>query len=485
MNIILKISYLACFSIIFNASFAQQIKTPPKNISKPNIIFILADDLGYGDIGVYGQQKIKTPNIDRMAKQGMMFTQFYSGISVCAPSRSSFITGQHTGHTPIRGNKETKPEGQWPLPANAVTVAEILKGAGYTNGCFGKWGLGFIETNGNPLKQGFDRFYGYNCQAQAHNYFPDHLWDNNTRVELSNTLTKQPQYAADMIQEKAMNFLDDNQNKPFFLFLAYTLPHAALQLPKGDMAFENYKKLFREKPKTVSDSLWIARGGKGYQSQPYPHAAYAAMVTKLDNYVGDVVRKLKELNIDKNTLIVFASDNGPHIEGGNDPAFFNSNAGLRGTKRDLYEGGIRTPFIANWPGTISPGSKSKHIGAFWDLLPTFAELAGIKTPDDIDGISIVPTLLRKSNQKQHEFLYWEFHENGGRQAVRFGNWKGVKYTAAEKQDSPIQLYNLLNDRGEKNDLSGHHPDIVKKIDEIMKREHVENADFPFNNRQNL
>mgnify|MGYP003615247976 CR=1 FL=1 len=485
MNIILKISYLACFSIIFNASFAQQIKTPPKNISKPNIIFILADDLGYGDIGVYGQQKIKTPNIDRMAKQGMMFTQFYSGTSVCAPSRSSFITGQHTGHTPIRGNKETKPEGQWPLPANAVTVAEILKGAGYTNGCFGKWGLGFIETNGNPLKQGFDRFYGYNCQAQAHNYFPDHLWDNNTRVELSNTLTKQPQYAADMIQEKAMNFLDDNQNKPFFLFLAYTLPHAALQLPKGDMAFENYKKLFREKPKTVSDSLWIARGGKGYQSQPYPHAAYAAMVTKLDNYVGDVVRKLKELNIDKNTLIVFASDNGPHIEGGNDPAFFNSNAGLRGTKRDLYEGGIRTPFIANWPGTISPGSKSKHIGAFWDLLPTFAELAGIKTSDDIDGISIVPTLLRKSNQKQHEFLYWEFHENGGRQAVRFGNWKGVKYTAAEKQDSPIQLYNLLNDRGEKNDLSGQHPDIVKKIDEIMKREHVENADFPFNNRQNL
>ena len=449
MNIILKISYLACFSIIFNASFAQQIKTPPKNISKPNIIFILADDLGYGDIGVYGQQKIKTPNIDRMAKQGMMFTQFYSGTSVCAPSRSSFITGQHTGHTPIRGNKETKPEGQWPLPANAVTVAEILKGAGYTNGCFGKWGLGFIETNGNPLKQGFDRFYGYNCQAQAHNYFPDHLWDNNTRVELSNTLTKQPQYAADMIQEKAMNFLDDNQNKPFFLFLAYTLPHAALQLPKGDMAFENYKKLFREKPKTVSDSLWIARGGKGYQSQPYPHAAYAAMVTKLDNYVGDVVRKLKELNIDKNTLIVFASDNGPHIEGGNDPAFFNSNAGLRGTKRDLYEGGIRTPFIANWPGTISPGSKSKHIGAFWDLLPTFAELAGIKTSDDIDGISIVPTLLRKSNQKQHEFLYWEFHENGGRQAVRFGNWKGVKYTAAEKQDSPIQLYNLLNKKKKK------------------------------------
>lgn len=469
-----------CFLFIVNTTSASNNSdTSLKYGQRPNIIFILADDLGYGDVGTFGQQKIKTPNIDRLAKQGMRFTQFYSGTSVCAPSRSSFMTGQHTGHTPIRGNKETKPEGQWPLPDSAVTVAEVLKSAGYVTGDFGKWGLGYIETSGNPLKQGFDGFYGYNCQAQAHNYFPDHLWDNNDRVELKNTFTHQPQYAADMIQGKALQFIDGNSGKPFFLFLSYTLPHAALQLPKGDKNFEYHKKRFKENPVPVNDSAWIARGGKGYQPQAYPHAAYAAMVTKLDDYVGEVIQKLQQLNLDKNTLIIFASDNGPHTEGGNDPAFFNSSAGLRGAKRDLYEAGIRTPFIANWPDKIPAGTTSSYIGAFWDLLPTFAEIAGALSPKSIDGISIVPTLLGKNNQRQHDFLYWEFHENGGRQAVRMGNWKGVKYNAADDPDSPIQLYNLAMDRAEQNDVAAQHPDIVKKITAIIQREHVENADFPF------
>lgn len=447
--------------------------------SKPNIIFILADDLGYGDVGAFGQQKIKTPNIDALANEGMRFTDFYAGTSVCAPSRSAFMTGQHTGHTPIRGNKATEPEGQWPLAAEAVTVAELLKSAGYTTGDFGKWGLGYIETEGNPLKQGFDVFYGYNCQSLAHNYFPEHLWDNNKKVTLPNTATQQTDYAGDMIQGKAMQFLEQHSKKPFFLFLSYTLPHAALQLPAGDPVFESYKELFKETPKSTNNAAWVAAGGKGYQPQAYPRAAYAAMVGRLDAYVGQVVEKLRSLNIDQNTLIVFASDNGPHVEGGNDPEFFNSGAGLRGTKRDLYEGGIRTPFIVKWPGRIKAGTTSAHQGAFWDLLPTFTELAGVKAPKNIDGISFVPALLNKGTQKQHDFLYWEFHENGGRQAVRMGKWKGVKYKASVDPASPIELYDLERDRGETKNIATQHPDIVKQMAAVMQREHVENADFPF------
>lgn len=463
------------FACILSCAPKISTRTADAVVPKPNIIFILADDLGYGDVGVYGQQKIKTPNIDKMAAEGMRFTQFYSGTSVCAPSRSALMTGQHTGHTPIRGNKATEPEGQWPLPAAAVTIAEILKQEGYATGDFGKWGLGYIETSGNPLKQGFDRFYGYNCQSLAHNYFPYHLWDDNTKVELNNTPQSQTQYAGDMIQSKALEFMGQNSKKPFFMFLSYTLPHAALQLPKGDTLFEHYKKEFNEQPKKILES-W---DGKGYQPQAYPHAAYAAMVGKLDAYVGQVMQKLKELNIDKNTLVIFSSDNGPHIEGGNDPAFFNSSGGLKGTKRDLYEGGIRAPFIANWPGKIKAGATSNFIGAFWDMMPTFASLAGVKPPQNIDGISILPTLLGNGMQQQHAYLYWEFHENGGRQAVRMGKWKGVKYNAAVNPGSPIELYDLDTDVSEKNNVAAQHPDIIKQIANILKQARVENADFPF------
>ncbi|MEO6704459.1 MAG: arylsulfatase, partial [Ginsengibacter sp.] len=390
-----KIFLLFLFSLMCSLfTVAQQ---------KPNIIFILADDLGYSDVGCYGQKLIETPNIDKLASDGMKFTQYYAGTSVCAPSRSSFMTGQHTGHTPIRGNMEIEPEGQAPLPDSAFTMAEMFKKAGYATGGFGKWGLGYPGSEGVPEKQGFDEFYGYNCQRQSHNYFPDHLWNNDKRIDLTNTITHQTQYAPDLIQQQALNFIEVNKANPFFLFLPYTLPHAALQLPEGDPAFEHYKKKFKEQPKPIKP--W---NGGDYQPQAYPHAAYAAMVTKLDNYVGEVIKKLKELGLDKNTLVIFTSDNGPHIEGGNDPAFFNSADGFRGIKRELYEGGIREPMIAYWPGVIKKNQTSNFICATWDFFPTFAKM--VKQPDSpvSDGISILPTFIGKGKQKQHEYLYWEF-----------------------------------------------------------------------------
>lgn len=440
----------------------------------PNVIFILADDMGYGDLGCYGQQKISTPHIDAMAKSGMRFTQFYAGTSVCAPSRASLMTGLHTGHTPIRGNLEVKPEGQWPIPDSTYTMAEMFKQAGYVTGDFGKWGLGYVGSTGDPVKQGFDRFYGYNCQAQAHNYFPDHLWDNEQKIELQNTLEKQPQYAADMIQNQALHFIDANSSKPFFLFLSYTLPHAGLQLPEGDTCFERYKKQFNETPRPVS-SGW---NGKSYQPQPYPRAAYAAMVSRLDRYVGQVMAKLKELKLDRQTLVIFTSDNGPHAEGGNDYAFFNSNGGFRGIKRDLYEGGIREPMIASWPGVIKAGSLSRQTGAFWDFFPTFAAIAGQQIPSTVDGLSILPALTGKGIQKQHDYLYWEFHENGGRQAVLLGKWKGIRLNVTKEPGGDIELYDLSTDPGEKINLAASNPSVVQQIKKIMQEAHVENKDFP-------
>lgn len=443
--------------------------------SKPNVVLIVADDLGYGDIGCYGQAKIATPNIDRLAKGGMKFTHFYAGTSVCAPSRASLMTGLHTGHTPIRGNYEIEPEGQLPLPGTAFTIAELFKNAGYATGDFGKWGLGFVGSSGDPVKQGFDTFFGYNCQRQSHNYFPDHLWHNDQRIDYPNTPTNQKDYAGDVIQQQALSFMADNKNKPFFLFLSYTLPHAALQLPKGDTAFEAYKKKFNEQPKPVN-TAW---NGTGYQPQAYPHAAYAAMVARLDEYVGQVVEKLKTLGLEKNTLIIFTSDNGPHAEGGNDPEFFNSNGGFRGIKRSLYEGGIRVPMIACWPGVVKSGTVSDQVGAFWDFLPTFAALTKQSFPSQTDGISLLPALTGKGNQKQHEYLYWEFHEEGGRQAVRMGNWKGVRQNARKNPDAPVEVYNLEKDPSETTDMAAQQPAIAQQLKSILQKAHVENKDFPF------
>ena len=461
-----KIPFLFFFFFLSFTAFTQ---------TKPNIVFILADDMGYGDLGCYGQKLIETPHIDQLAAQGIRFTQFYAGTSVCAPSRSSLLTGQHTGHTPIRGNYEIQPEGQLPLPDTAYTIAEMLKDAGYATGDFGKWGLGYPGSEGTPGKQGFDRFFGYNCQRQSHSYFPDHLWDNDTRVDYANTTGNQEYYAPDLIQKKALAFMDEHKAAPFFLYLSYTLPHAALQLPKGDSLPAYYKRKFNEQPKTIPAS-W---DGKGYQPQAYPHAAYAAMVTKLDNYIAQVVNKLKTLGIEKNTLIIFTSDNGPHREGGNDPAFFNSSSGFRGIKRDLYEGGIRTPMIAYWPAVIKKPKVSGLTGAFWDFMPTFAAMAGVPAPQHTDGISLLPTLSSKGKQRQHEFLYWEFHEDGGRQAVRMGKWKGVRLNVMKDADAAIQLYNLNTDPGETKNVAAENPVIVQSIQKIMQNEHTENINFPF------
>jgi arylsulfatase A len=448
--------------------------------TRPNIIFILADDLGYGDLGINGQKLIKTPNIDRLASEGVRFTQFYAGTSVCAPSRSSLMTGHHTGHTYIRGNKGVDPEGQQPLADSVVTMAEILKKAGYTTGAFGKWGLGPVGSEGDPNLQGFDRFYGYNCQSLAHRYYPNHLWDNGQKIVLAENenLLKTSQYGPDLIQKQAINFVNNSDpKKPFFLFLPYTLPHAELLVP-NDSIFQYYQGKFAEKSYKGADYGPNANVG-GYVSQEYPRATFAAMVTRLDLYVGQLLATLKEKGLDQNTLIIFSSDNGPHREGGADPVFFNSGGGFRGFKRDLYEGGIREPMIARWPGTIKPGTQNEHVGAFWDLLPTFAELAGTQAPAGIDGISFVSALTGKGSQKRHAYLYWEFHEQGGKQAIRQGNWKAVRLSAAGNTAQPVELYDLAKDPAETTNLAAKHPEKATELGRLMTESHTPSALFPF------
>jgi arylsulfatase A len=460
------IAFFIMLAVAGNTLLAQKI-----TVQKPNIIFILADDLGYGDVGCYGQQKIATPNIDRLAKQGIRFTQFYAGTAVCSPSRASLMTGLHTGHTAVRGNKRTPPEGQYPLPASAKTFVEELRNQGYTTAAFGKWGLGGINSTGDPLNQGFDKFYGYIDQTLAHNYYPDHLWDNHQRIELRGNLKTDSVYSADLIHQQAMQFLKSKHTQPFFAYLTYTLPHADVIVPH-DKVYDYYVKKFAEKPAQLKSG-----DNEQHHFDPYPHAAFAAMVAKLDKQVGDVMELVKKKGISKNTLIVFTSDNGPHRENGGDPDFFNSSGPLRGIKRDMYEGGIRVPMIAVWQGKIKPGI-SKQVGAFWDFYPTFQQLAGLTPSKEVDGISILPTLLGKKNQQQHKYYYWEFHESGGRQGVLLGNWKGIRLNVSTITDPPIELYDLKTDIGEKQDIATKHPDIVKQIDAIMKEAHQANKDWP-------
>jgi arylsulfatase A-like enzyme len=444
----------------------------------PNIIYILADDLGYGDTGCYGQTKFQTPNIDRLSQQGMLFRQHYTGCTVSAPSRSSLMTGLHTGHTPIRGNKGWDPEGQWPLASSSVTIAELLKTKGYSTGAFGKWGLGFIDTEGDPNNQGFDEFFGYNCQSLAHNYYPYHLWHNKKKILLAeNEGNKTGIYSADTIHEAARNFIRSNRNKPFFLFYASTIPHAELfAKPEYMDAFRG--KFIPEKSFSGVDSGKDFRLGP-YGSQPEAHAAFAAMVRELDDYVGDILKLVNELGLEQNTIIIFASDNGPHKEGGADPDYFDSNGPLKGYKRDLYEGGIRTPMIVKWPGKVKASTVSDHISAFWDVMPTLADITGAQLSASSDGISFLSELTGKKDQRQHEFLYWEFHELGGKIAVRMGKWKGIRLNADKNPDGPIELYDLAMDIGETNNIAAANPEIVKKIETIIKREHKPSRDFPF------
>ena len=472
--IIFSISY---FCIFQNTVNAQQ---------KPNIIYILADDLGYGDLSCYGQEIISTPNIDKLASKGMQFMQHYAGAPVCAPSRSSLMSGQHTGHTSIRGNATEKgmDEGQVPMEGSTITLAELLKQAGYKTGAFGKWGLGYIGSEGDANNQGFDEFFGYNCQAVAHRYYPEHLWHNRDKVMLEGNDWKHTvTYAADVIHDKALQFIEENKDKPFFMFYPTTLPHAELIVPDDSIFKAERAKFGNETPYVgkkkgegfdYGEKLVI----KEYTTQKYPHATFAAMVKRLDQHIGEIMSKLKELGIENNTVILFSSDNGPHDEGGADPEFFNSNSFLKGIKRDVYEGGIRVPMIVKWPAKVKAGSKTEHVSAFWDVMPTLAEIAHGKSPKESDGLSFLPTLIGK-NQKQHDFLYWEFHEKNSSQAVRFGQWKGIRQNSTDLKNAPIELYDLSSDVGEEKNIANNHPDIVVKIAEIMNDSHIENERFQF------
>lgn len=428
---------------------------------KPNIIYILADDLGYGDLSCYGQQKFKTPNIDRLANEGMKFTQHYSGSTVCAPSRCTLMTGLHTGHAQVRGNREVKPEGQAPMRPDTVAIPTLLKQAGYVSGMFGKWGLGAPGSVSDPTVF-FDEFYGYNCQRKAHTFYPEYLWHNQEKILLDGKT-----YSHDLIMKAALNFIRTNKDKPFFCYMPVTIPHAAMHAPKE--LHDKYRKLFPQFEDKVGKYA-----GTDVQN---PVAAFPAMVECLDNGVGQVLKLLQELGLDENTLVMVTSDNGPHSEGGHDPKFWNSNGPLKGIKRDLYEGGIRAPFLARWPERIKPGTTSTHISAFWDMLPTCCEIAGVETPENIDGISLLPELLNKK-QRKHDYLYWEFSERGGKQAIRKGNHKAVKLNVSRNPNSPIELYDLANDLGEKNDIAAEHPEIVQEMKALFKQARTESKTFP-------
>ncbi|RIJ48541.1 DUF4976 domain-containing protein [Maribellus luteus] len=470
------ILFIFLLSVLLN-SCSSSSKQETAETRKPNIVYILADDLGWGDLSCYGQTHFATPNIDNLAQSGMQFTQHYAGCTVCAPSRSSLMTGQTTGHTFIRGNKEWNPEGQYPLEADAVTMAEALKKEGYATGAFGKWGLGYPGSEGDPNMQGFDEFFGYNCQRMGHNYYPYHLWHNQEKVMLEGNAGQQTgEYAPEVIHKQALKFLEDNKDKPFFMYYPSIIPHAELFAP------EEYIAKFRGKfdPEKVYKGVDEGKNFREgpYGSQPESHAAFAAMVDYLDMQVGEIIAKLKDLGVYDNTLIIFTSDNGPHMEGGADPDYFDSNGPFKGYKRDLYEGGIRVPMIAVWGNKIQAGSKSDHISAFWDVFPTVGELTGAQVPENTDGISFLPTLLGEQ-QKAHEYLYWEFHEMGGRKAIRKGNWKLVHYKVNKPEETTTELYNLETDPGEENNVATDHPNVVQELEALMENARTPSEIFPF------
>ena len=407
---------------------------------KPNVIFLLADDLGYGDVGAFGQKLIKTPHIDRLAAEGTKFTQAYAGATVCAPSRCALMTGKHNGHTPIRGNREIKPEGQEPMPADTFTVAHLMKRAGYATGITGKWGLGHPGSTSTPDKMGFDFFYGYNCQLQAHEYYPDHLWRNDQRVALGGKY-----YSHDLIANEALDFIRRSKDQPFFLYAAFTLPHQKLQVP----SLEPYE-----------NEAW-----------PTHLKTIAAMITLLDRDIGRIMALLKELQLDDNTLVIFNSDNGAVYR----DALFQHSGDLRGFKRDMYEGGLRTPSIARWPGRIKAGATSDHVWAFWDFMPTMAELTGQKAPPGMDGVSVLSSWLGGKNV-EHTPLYWEFHERGFDQAARIGDWKAVRHGTKQ----PLELYDLKVDPFEKSDVAAQNPGEVQRFEAYLRTARVDSSLWPIN-----
>ncbi len=460
----------------------SQAAEPP---SRPNIIYIYADDLGYGELGCYGQTKIKTPNLDQLAASGIRFTQHYSGSAVCAPSRCMLLTGLHSGHAYIRDNDEMAElgdvwndpsiEGQRPLLPNTLTIGRYLQALDYRTACVGKWGLGGPESTGHPNRQGFDLFFGYLCQRAAHNYYPTHLWRNGSKRLLKNDYFRVHQklaedaavgdpatyipfqgsdYATDHLTNEAIRFTDDNQGRPFFLLLSYTIPHVALQIPQD--ALDQYAGAFDETPYT---------GESGYCPHPTPRAAYAAMISRMDRDIGRLINHLRELGIDRKTLVMFSSDNGPTYVGGVDRTFFKSTGDLRGHKGQLYEGGIRVPMIASWPGVIAAGQVTEHVSAQWDVFNTIADLLQQPVPTELDGVSFWPTLSGEQSQAPHEFLYWE---HAGNRAVRAGRWKAIQTGLRKNPSTPICLYDLEADPAEQHDVSDSFPEIMETLKQQMQ-----------------
>ena len=478
--------YSALLFSITLFSCATNSKDRPLETAPPNIIYILADDLGYGDLGCYGQKIIKTPNLDKMAKAGMLFTDHYAGSSVCAPSRAAFMTGFHTGHSYVRGNYETGPYGFGAcleLRDRDVTIAEVLKQKGYTSAIIGKWGMGVEGTTGVPNKQGFDYSYGYLNQGHAHIQYPSYLFRNGEQIEIpENRNYANGSFSNDLFTKEAVSFVEKNKDTPFFLYLAYTTPHAEMLLPESS-TFEDYKGKAKvpEKPYTQNGPSGASDNNRSpYRSQEFPAAAYAAQITHLDSCVGVMMDQLKAFGLAENTMVIFTSDNGPHSEGGANPAYFGSSGPLRGQKRDLYEGGIRVPFIVKWPARVEAGSRSAHASAFWDMLPTFAAAAGIDSPKT-DGLSLLPTLLgQPDKQGDHDYLYWEFHENPTTdQAIRQGNWKAVRHDPAGE----IELYDLSGDVGEENNVADRNPETVQKMADLFQTARVPHPLWPLKSAQ--
>lgn len=467
-KILTTLSLVQASLLVMPATVLAADKVDNKSSKLPNVIYILADDLGIGDLGCYGQKIIATPAIDQLAANGMRFTQHYSGSTVSAPSRCSLLTGKNTGNSFIRGNKGYKhTDGNYydlPLASSELTVAEVFKQKNYQTACFGKWGLGGPGSEGRPQNQGFDYFFGYLGQGDAHSFYPDHLFENDNMIQLDKKV-----YSHDLIFGKALDYISTKGDKPFFMYLTPTIPHAELRVPEGELM--GFDGKFPETP-------FVSKGGS-YGSQAQPRATYAAMVTRLDRDVKRLVTLLKEKGLYDNTIIIFTSDNGGHKEGGNDPDFFDSNGPFRGYKRDLYEGGIRTPFIVQWPNVIAKASVSYHPSAFWDFLPTVCELIGVQTPSSTNGISFLPTLTGKGKQKNHESFYFEFHEQGGRQAIIKNGWKLIKLNVNTKNKTKVELYNLLHDPSEIANVSNQYPAKVKELSKLMDAQRTTNATWNF------
>jgi len=506
-RIVLNIAVLGVLLIAVSSCAEKKAKAESSQSPKPNIIYILADDLGYAELGVYGQEKIETPNIDALAKGGMLFTQHYTGAPVCAPARYDLLTGTHSGRAYVRGNDEwadrgevwdykaaildSTLEGQRPIPGNTITIANKLKTAGYATGMVGKWGLGAPHTASIPNNFGFDYFYGFNCQRQAHTYYPVHLYENKHRVHLNNDTiapnTKLDKgadpndpasyvkytlndYASEMMFQKITQFVDDHKEKPFFMYWADPIPHAALQAPQRWVDY--YIKKFGDEEPYL--------GNKGYFPHKNPRAAYAAMVSYLDENVGKLVAQLKKEGLYENTLIIFTSDNGPTFNGGTDSPWFDSAKPFRSEygygKGHVYEGGIRIPMIASWPGKIKAGSTTDLISAHYDVMATLCEITNQEIPETTDGISFLPTLMGAEGQKEHEFLFWEYPEYGGQVAIRMGDWKLIRMNLKNKNKEPtLALYNLKDDIREEHNVAAQHPEIIEKAAAIFKEQHRNSA----------